>query len=891
MMTLIHVCQSISQPISQPIKHRFSLLRMIKLGSSFSLLLPILVACSGGSGESTSIAPTGGDSIPGNNVAGQVSYNGPDPRDQAVRDFQFFFWNNVTDEAIGCANCHMQDGVGTVKFVRNDDINLAFDTALSVVDLVDPGNSAVVNRVFNNHNCWSPDPAICRDTLTAWVSNWAAGVEDTSSTSVALAAPLAQMATGAILFPENSSLFETTVYPLLTENCASCHSDSAPVQVRQTPLFAHSNVDTAYEAAKTKIDLSNTRDSRLVVRLRDESHNCWDDCATDAVEMQTEIEALLPDNISPVDPDLIKSLALRLDSDGIPASSGGRVETHVIAQYEFRIGSGTVVADRSMVEPFMPLTLIDGVEWLDNWGLQFTDGRAQASVNDSRKLYDELTATREYSIEAWVFPANVTQENSARIVSYSSGANERNFTLGQSLYNYDYFNRSGNTDNNGEPLLSTNTDDQDLQEALQHVVVTFDEENGRQIYVDGQHTGDVDPEAGAGIASWDEDFAFVIGNEVSGNRSWEGAVRFVAIHRRALSQQDIQTNFDVGVGQKYFMLFRLGYLSDHDGDPNTPDEVQELTPIDDSYVVFQVSQYDNYSYLFSNPYFLALNADTISQNFVIKGLRVGVNGKVSTVGQVFTTLDMQVEPAGYSGESGYPISSQGMIVSLENGADLDQFFLSFEQLDVNMNVFVEADFDAPIFSGSGLENSDVALRNFSEMRETFAQITAIDSSNSAVSATYDLVIQQLPSNENILGFLSAHQMGVTQLAIAYCNQLVETKSARDALGISLDEVDDPNIDDANGKTVADWDTDFIDPLITRALNSNLTVQPDFTVVKSQLHHLLFTDADGIAEIDAVNNPVPDGLSRCAGGCVDGTTALAAKAACAAVLGSSAVSLQ
>ena len=99
----------------------------------------------------------------------------------------------------------MQDGVGTVKFVRNDDINAAFDAALTVVDLVDPANSAVVSRVFNGHNCWSPDPAECRDTLTTWISNWAAGVEDTSATSISLTAPIDQMATGAIAFPDDST--------------------------------------------------------------------------------------------------------------------------------------------------------------------------------------------------------------------------------------------------------------------------------------------------------------------------------------------------------------------------------------------------------------------------------------------------------------------------------------------------------------------------------------------------------------------------------------------------------------------------------------------------------------------------------------------------------------
>ena len=410
--------------------YKSPLIRSLSQRIIFLLLSITLYACSGGSGaptESQQAAPEVG----GAPVAENVTYSGPDPRDQAVRDFKLFFWDEVVEEVIGCANCHMQGGQGTVKFVRNDDINMAYDAALTLVNLADPATSTLVTRVANGHNCWSVDATICSDTLTDFITQWADGIGATESTTINFTAPANQTPTGAIVLPEDVSLFSTTVYPLLATNCVACHSDSAPVQVRQTPLFAHSNIDSAYEAARTKIDLANAEDSRLVVRLRDESHNCWSDCAINAAEMQAQIEVLLPDDIEPVDADLVTSLALRMNADGIQASSGGRVETHVIAQYEFRLGTGSdVIADRSNVSPLMPLTLIGDYDWLDNWGIQFRDGRAQASVEDSRKLYDEITATGEYSIEAWVFPANVTQDESARIISYSNNTVERLYRQG-----------------------------------------------------------------------------------------------------------------------------------------------------------------------------------------------------------------------------------------------------------------------------------------------------------------------------------------------------------------------------------------------------------------------------------------------------------------------------
>lgn len=861
------------------------------------LIVWVLSGCSGGTGEATTfdsnLGNTSGSSGSGGSGSTSLSvttYSGPQPANQDVRDYKTFFWDEMTKDVYGCGSCHTQDGPGTRFFLRYDDINTAHSDTLPIVDLNNPGNSAIVSKVFGGHNCWVGDLSLCRDTITTFITNWANGAIPTTATQVSFVAPVDQLPSGAITFPANSSSF-SNLHVLLRTHCAGCHSDEVPVQQQQTPLFAHTNIDTAYEAAKTKIDVANIENSRLVVRLRNESHNCWDVCADDADEVQAEIEALLPDTVDPVDPALVTSMALRLEADGIQASSNGRVETHVIAQYEFRLGSGTQVDDRSSITPLAPLTLLGDYEWQDNWGIKFNDGRAQASVNNSRKFYNEITSTGEFTIEAWVFPDNVTQDNTARIVSYSGGVDARNFTLGQSLYNYDVLTRSSNTDINGVPMLSTADADEDAQAALQHVVITYHPDAGRKIYVNGVDTGDTDPVSpGSFYDNWNQDFSFVLANEVSGNRSWAGTIRFVAIHKRALSEVDIQTNFDAGVGQKYYMLFRLEPLNATNGDP-------------DGFVVFEVSQYDNYSYLFANPFYLALGETAVPRAFDLKGMRIGINGKVPSVGQAFAKLDMNInnDDSEYDPATGHPISSQGTILMLEHGSSTDQFFLSFEKLgDCGANcenVFVEATFDAPVFTGSGLEYSDIGLRNFMEIRETFAQVTGIASTNTAVRSTYDLVVQQLPSSEDILGFLSAHQMGVTQLAISYCSELIDTESARDAVGIILVKDAGGAVADDHSKSVADWNTEFIDPMLTAAHNTSLLVQPDVGPARDLIHHLLFTDADGITDITnpdaspAAVDPTPDGLARCTGGSCTGNTALAAKAACAAVLGSSAVTVQ
>jgi hypothetical protein len=53
-------------------------------------------------------------------------------------------------------------------------------------------------------------------------------------------------------------------------------------------------------------------------------------------------------------------------------------------------------------------------------------------------------------------------------------------------------------------------------------------------------------------------------------------------------------------------------------------------------------------------------------------------------------------------------------------------------------------------------------------------LTGVPTSQSAVNTTYLAVQQQLPSTPTLEGFSSADQVGVAQLAIQYCNVMVNT---------------------------------------------------------------------------------------------------------------------
>ena len=475
------------------------------------------------------------------------TYTGPAPVSADVQAFVVNFWNNV-NPVDRCGACHVQ-GNQSPMFARNDDVNLAYQAAQPYVDLTNPANSLVVAKVGAGHHCWLASSSACADTMTTWIKQWAGVALGGSAGQVRLVAPPAADAGGSRSFPDSSQLFGSTVYPLLRQYCSRCHSPSATSA--QSPYFAQADVDAAYAAAKPKINLDTPTLSRFYVRLKNEFHNCWGgDCNAAAAQMLAAIQSFAGQvPVTSINPSFVLSKAVTL-YDGVVDTGGARVETGLVAKFEFKTGTGTVAYDTSGVEPALNLDFTGDVTWVGGWGVQVQNkGKLQGTSAGSRKIHDLIGTSGEYSVEAWVAPANVTQTMSY-IVSYSGGPTQRNMTLGQTMYNYDAFLRSTTTSANGQPALSTPSAQRVLQATLQHVVMTYDPVNGRRIYVNGALVASGDPQRGGSLSQWDNTFALVLGNEVSGDRPWSGVLRFVAVYNKALQAADVKANFDAGVGER-----------------------------------------------------------------------------------------------------------------------------------------------------------------------------------------------------------------------------------------------------------------------------------------------------------------------------------------------------
>jgi concanavalin A-like lectin/glucanase superfamily protein len=841
--------QHYSAPFALSSRGLHTFLRCIILVSS----LGVLVSC----GNSTEVESNTNNGGGGGGSAGPT-YLGPAPLTNEVQKFKTEFWNPLAADN-RCGQCHTSGGAAeNFPFVDRLDINAAFAAATStnnasqlIVDRSNPGNSRAVLRVAEGHNCWGSNSNIaCADIVEGYINNWVSGTSKSGGRSITLTAPPISEPGKSRNFPtlaaDSSPSFKTALYdPILTQYCAECHSDSS--NTPQSPFFASADIKVAYAAAKSKINLDavnvladgsleplpldSAEQSRFVTRVL-ELHNCWTaDCAADADLMRLAIFSFSQGiALTEIDPALVTSKAMKF-TDATLASGGNRYENDQIAIWEFKSGSGNQAFDTSGIEPAMTLTFNGPVNWILGYGIEFAQGGyANATPTTSKKLTDLISLNNAYSIEAWVIPANVTQENT-RIISYTSGnGTTRNFSMSQTMYQYEYFNRSTNTGAEGTTSLLTLDTDEDLQAALQHVVITFDPVNGRRIYINGVFTDDVDPDGtqGGTLLDWDDSFAFVLGSEGTSTNTWGGKLRLVAVHNSALTQEQIAQNFSVGVGQKYFMMFSVGDLLGLN--------------INEAFVVFQTELYDNTAYLFDKPIFINLDGTYVpNTDILLQGMRIGINGREAVTGQAFGNLDATINSTNYTID-GQPLSRLGTVIPVGKGPESDEFFLTFERIGSNVNTRVEADPVAPTILPEAAAVPLIGVKTFDEINASMSAITGISIANPAVAATFATYKQQLPAIEDIRTFLSSHQMGVAQLAMSYCNELIQADKVLAA--------NDParyfkNFDFSltvlNAFSPAARNQ-IIEPLLVKSMNldlvgapvNNLATQPGETAIKDLL---------------------------------------------------------
>ena len=225
--------------------------------------------------------------------------------------------------------------------------------------------------------------------------------------------------------------------------------------------------------------------------------------------------------------------------DEPPPVDDGRYKVGLQALYKFDSEAASI-ADLSGVAAPLDLQIPDllAVSWMEGGGLAIVAPTLLNPLVPSSRITSACQATNAVTLEAWVRPANLTQQN-ARILTYSGSVDGRNFSLEQDDGSIRARLRSTGTDANGNP--ATTSDVVALTGAEVHVVYTFDPISA-VLYLDGQ------PESsqviGGDFSGWDETYTLGVGNEIGAeDRPWLGQIHLLAVYCGKLDAAAVAQNY------------------------------------------------------------------------------------------------------------------------------------------------------------------------------------------------------------------------------------------------------------------------------------------------------------------------------------------------------------
>jgi hypothetical protein len=235
---------------------------------------------------------------------------------------------------------------------------------------------------------------------------------------------------------------------------------------------------------------------------------------------------------------------LLCESHSIHAEDAVRTRSGLQVLYDFSSTKGQII-DRSGVGK--PLNLTIGNEQAVRRSADALELRGETLLRSNvpaTKLIEAVRRSNAITIEAWIRPANTSQDGPARIVTLSRDSTNRNFTLGQEAGRYDARLRTTRTSSNGIPSLQSLV--RSVQAKLTHIVYMRDRAGQARIYVNGKQNSR--STIAGDMTNWDARIQLALGNELSGERPWRGTYHLVAIYSRALSRQEVEQNFKAGAG-------------------------------------------------------------------------------------------------------------------------------------------------------------------------------------------------------------------------------------------------------------------------------------------------------------------------------------------------------
>ncbi len=163
------------------------------------------------------------------------------------------------------------------------------------------------------------------------------------------------------------------------------------------------------------------------------------------------------------------------------------------------------------------------------------------------------------------------------------------------------------------------------------------------------------------------------------------------------------------------------------------------------------------------------------------------------------------------------------------------------------------------------------MRTFERLNQTMAKLTGVPITDSNVAQVYASVQAALPPVPDLTAYSAANQTAISQLAIAYCSEMVDTRGTA-VFGAGFSPTQGGSYFSNAGNTSAVVNALYTN-LVGGTTTSNLVTQPTFASVQAELNSLI-TNLTPAAYASTPNR-----------------SGVVTKAACAALLGSASTLVQ
>jgi hypothetical protein len=222
------------------------------------------------------------------------------------------------------------------------------------------------------------------------------------------------------------------------------------------------------------------------------------------------------------------------------------------------------------------------------------------------------------------------------------------------------------------------------------------------------------------------------------------------------------------------------------------------------------------------------------------------------------------------------------VLPLAKGPNSDEFFLTFDT--IGSNTFnrpppatppLPPPTDLPPASAIGVRTFDRISASMSAITGVSENTGPVGAGDAGIQATFAGIRQSLPAIPDIQAVLASHQVAIAQLAIEYCNALIENHQTT---------FPSFNFNAAPSAAFPANENALFDPLLDRVLGGTqqLADQPSRSAVSTELHNMVNGYPGDLTRPGLLNTGSPTDPTR---------TRAIAKAVCSAVVGSAPMLVQ